>query len=63
MPANTGSTIYVDTVSMIDGMIEEIRGYRATEHTEAWLVYLFSCETIRIPTHRVAMVVTTEERT
>jgi len=57
---NKPRAIYVDCIYTLS-TLEEVRGYLATEHTEAWLVYKFSDETIRIPTHQVKMVVTTEE--
>jgi len=60
---NEHRTIYVDTVTLLSPNTEivEVRGYLDTEHTNHWLVYKFSDETIRIPAHQVQMVLTTEE--
>ena len=58
---NERRTIYVDTITFLVNEIVEVRGYLDTEHTDHWLVYKFTDETIRIPAHQVQMVVTTEE--
>ena len=54
-------TEYVDYITLTNGKMEEVRGYRATEHTDAWLVYIFGDSTIRYPIQSVALVVTNEE--
>jgi len=58
---NEHRTIYVDAITLLSNNTEEVQGYLDTEHTDHWLVYKFSDETIRIPAHQVKMVVTTEE--
>ena len=54
----------VDSVRFTDGEAPaEMRGYDATEHSDAWLVWHWHDESVRIPAHRVKDVVTTREWT
>lgn len=52
---------YIDHITFMDGSTEEIRDWIDIDHTENWLVYLFSSEVLRFATHRVSHVVTTKE--
>ena len=53
--------IYIDLVRFTDQPeTEEVRDYLKTEHTENWLVWIWSDTTLRIPAHRVKDVTTYE---
>jgi hypothetical protein len=55
------SARYRDCVEFSDGSDpEEMNRYLQTEHTENWLVWVWSDLTIRIPAHRIKSVTTVE---
>lgn len=56
------STIYVDVVEFDDGSTpQEMRHYRESDFSDGWAVWIWSDETLRIPTRRIKSVSTIEE--